>query len=242
MISILESNLKTIRIIYLLQLIVSVVYLYFYGISFFQAIFVYFMFTLFNGYGIIVTYHRALSHRSFEFKYKILEYFGLLMGMLSCSGSALGWAGIHRNHHRYSDTEKDPHNARDGFWKMISLEYNQNFSPKIVVDFIRKDYLMWCHRYYFLAPLIYAVTLYLIGGVSYFVLGFALPSLLTLFAQGFTNYYTHWNYKPMDIAAGAMLNFGDNWHESHHNNPSKTRYSKFDLSGFLIKYIGKNHG
>jgi sn-1 stearoyl-lipid 9-desaturase len=61
---------------------------------------------------------------------KSLEYICATLGMISCSGSALRWAGIHRNHHKHSDTDKDPHQADRGLLAMLSIDYYYKPAPK----------------------------------------------------------------------------------------------------------------
>lgn len=62
---------------------------------------------------VIAGYHRLWAHRSFIASYPIqfiYAFFGSSVGI----GSIKWWASAHRAHHRYSDTEKDPHTIRKG--------------------------------------------------------------------------------------------------------------------------------
>lgn len=40
----------------------------------------------------------------------------VLSGILTLQGSIIGWCHNHRVHHKFSDTDADPHNARRGFF------------------------------------------------------------------------------------------------------------------------------
>ena len=79
---------------------------------------------LMNGIGVIVGYHRHLSHGAFEFKNEALRRLFLFLGAVSCSGSPLGWAVIHKTHHRYSDRVGDPHHSDSGLIEMQAVRYD----------------------------------------------------------------------------------------------------------------------
>ena len=59
-------------------------------------------------YGITRGYHRYFSHREFNTS-TVQETLMLYCGLLCGVRSPLAWAGVHRMHHAYSDTELDPH-------------------------------------------------------------------------------------------------------------------------------------
>ena len=61
-------------------------------------------------FGIHFTFHRLISHKAFRTS-TLIERLGTIVGCLAMSGSSIGWSGVHIHHHRYSDTELDPHPA-----------------------------------------------------------------------------------------------------------------------------------
>src|SRR5579884_2333145 len=67
-------------------------------------------------FGITGGYHRYFAHRS----YKTSRVFQFVLAWLGCSSLQKGplwWAAHHREHHRYSDTPKDPHSPHEtSFW------------------------------------------------------------------------------------------------------------------------------
>ncbi len=65
--------------------------------------------------GITLSYHRQLSHRSFQTP-KWLEYVLAYCGVLAVQGDPLEWASTHRYHHLHTDTPLDPHSTYEGFW------------------------------------------------------------------------------------------------------------------------------
>nr|POE97605.1 putative lipid desaturase ads3.2, chloroplastic [Quercus suber] len=66
-------------------------------------------------FGITLSFHRNLSHRSFKVP-KWLEYFFAYCGVQALQGSPITWVSTHRYHHQFVDSERDPHSPTAGFW------------------------------------------------------------------------------------------------------------------------------
>ena len=116
-IKIVESSIFKTQFIYVLNIIISLLFIAVQGITLPNLAIVLSLFFMMNCLGITVTYHRYWTHNSFAFRYKWLEKLCTLCGILSGSGSSIGWVNIHRQHHAHSDTELDPHSAEKGFFK-----------------------------------------------------------------------------------------------------------------------------
>ncbi|GKD07480.1 fatty acid desaturase, type 1 protein [Tanacetum coccineum] len=68
-----------------------------------------------TGLGVTIGYHRLLTHKSFKIP-KWLKYIIVYCGAQSGEGEPIYWVSVHKNHHKYVDTEKDPHTPKEGFW------------------------------------------------------------------------------------------------------------------------------
>src|SRR5882757_1873090 len=69
-----------------------------------------------GGLGIGVGFHRLMTHRGFNAP-RWLERVLAVCGMLALQGSPLAWVTTHRIHHKFTETENDPHTPRHGtFW------------------------------------------------------------------------------------------------------------------------------
>lgn len=68
-----------------------------------------------SGIGIIVGAHRLWAHRSFEASLP-LRICLMLQQSMSNEGTIFHWSRDHRVHHKYSETQADPHNATRGFF------------------------------------------------------------------------------------------------------------------------------
>jgi stearoyl-CoA desaturase (delta-9 desaturase) len=68
----------------------------------------------------VAGYHRLWAHHSFQ-SIPLLSYFYGIFGSSCALGSIKHCVGVHRAHHRYIDTEKDPHSVRKGvIWSHIA--------------------------------------------------------------------------------------------------------------------------
>lgn len=59
--------------------------------------------------------HRLWSHRSYKAKWPLRALF-VFFNLTSLQHSCLHWARDHRVHHKFSDTDADPHNSSRGFF------------------------------------------------------------------------------------------------------------------------------
>ena len=114
----------------------------------------------FSMLGITAGYHRLYSHRSYQAAYP-LQLFLLLAGASAVQGSCLWWARLHRSHHRYTDTEKDPYNSNRGlFWTHIGWMMFRSDTRAGGVDAtdLQKDGLVrWQHEQYVWIALLWEI-------------------------------------------------------------------------------------
>ncbi|CAH0683196.1 unnamed protein product [Spodoptera exigua] len=65
--------------------------------------------------GITAGAHRLWSHKSYKVKLP-LEILLMVMNSIAFQNTVIDWVRDHRLHHKYSDTDADPHNASRGFF------------------------------------------------------------------------------------------------------------------------------
>ena len=110
----------------------------------------------------IVGYHRLHSHRSFKVPLwfeRLITYFATM----SLTGPAIDWVAIHRAHHKWHDTEKDPHSPDyKGRLKVHFLTMFAKVSPKFAMDLIRNKFYMFQRQYYFVIIGMTATIIFLI--------------------------------------------------------------------------------
>lgn len=195
------------------------------------VLFVYFL----NGcLGMTMTYHRLLSHRSWN-PPKWVEYLFTLFATIGMTGSALSWVAIHRKHHRFSDTEKDPHDpATKGWFWTHFLSMYAVVELKYVPDLLRNKFYLFQHKYYFLINLIYAVILYLLDPFA-LVYAWLIPAMILWNAGSAIVSISHRNGGPQTDLSLAILTWGEGYHTAHHKNANAWRFGKIDLGGWIIE-------
>lgn len=70
---------------------------------------------IFGGFGITAGAHRLWAHKTYEAK-NPLKWFLMIGNSMAFQGSIFHWSRDHRLHHKFSDTELDPHSMTRGFF------------------------------------------------------------------------------------------------------------------------------
>lgn len=200
--------------------------------------------------GITVLFHRYLSHKSYKL-YKPVEYLFSLFGALGGTGSTIGWVAIHRQHHLYSDQEKDPHSPKNQGWKVIFPSYEFDMNKWAVRDLVADRFHLLIHEYYFLILFVWAASVFLLFGLTGLIFIVCAPIVLQIWISVLSNYGNHkaeWGYKNFETHEDsvnvwwlALLTWGEGWHNNHHKypgNPSfKRNWWEFDITGLIIQTI-----
>jgi stearoyl-CoA desaturase (delta-9 desaturase) len=153
------------------------------------------------------------------------------------SGSAIAWVAIHREHHKHSDTEKDPHSpVFKGYWRVHFMSMFVKPKIKHAVDLIRSPFYKFQHQYYFTINIVYALILFLLDPFA-IIYAWLVPAALVWNAGSLIVSFSHKEGKATDNALLGLLTFGEGWHKTHHDNWRRKRLHSFDLGGILIQGI-----
>jgi sn-1 stearoyl-lipid 9-desaturase len=195
------------------------------------ALFMYFM----NGcLGMIMGYHRLLTHRSFECPIWF-ERFITLCATIGLTGPAIDWVAIHKAHHRFSDTEKDPHSPDHlGVFRVHFLTMFAKVNIKYAGSLLRDKFLLFQRKYYFVLNLIYATVLFFADPFA-LIYAWLFPAAVLILLGTSVLSINHRNSKPHNSIIHGLLTWGDGFHETHHDNPNKKRLHKYDICGYLIE-------
>ncbi|CAN1285650.1 Palmitoyl-monogalactosyldiacylglycerol delta-7 desaturase, chloroplastic [Linum perenne] len=128
-------------------------------------------------FGITLSFHRHLSHRSFRIP-KWLEYLFAYCGVHALQGNPIDWVSTHRYHHQFCDSERDPHSPLEGFWfSHVTWLFDTNSvsqrcgGKNNVGDLESQPFYQFMRVTYILHPLALALLLYSLGGFSFLVWG-----------------------------------------------------------------------
>lgn len=211
------------------------------------------LWTLIGGFGVAVGYHRYFSHKSFK-TYRPIEKLMAYFGLLSCDGSLPFWVALHRGlHHRFADTEKDPHTPLKGKWYSFLL-WQKDITPETINlmsarDVMKDDFVMFLHNHQYK---IFWITFFILCLISWqFALGVFVPaSLLSHHQDNLVNVVGHipgptsyrnfeTNDKSVNEVITGLLVWGQGWHNNHHHNAGSSDFGgknwwEFDSSHRLI--------
>jgi stearoyl-CoA desaturase (delta-9 desaturase) len=179
-------------------------------------------------------YHRYFAHRSYRLG-RVAQFVMAFGGASAAQKGPLWWAGNHRDHHRYTDTERDPHTPRKGFWWshvgwVLCSKYSQRDDERIR-DFAAYPELRFLDRHDWMAPWTVGAASFLIGGWSGLWIGFFGSTVLlwhaTFAVNSFSHVFGRRRYRTPDSSRNnlvvALLTGGEGWHNNHHHHPASAR-------------------
>jgi stearoyl-CoA desaturase (delta-9 desaturase) len=250
-----SSGTKGAQAFLMMSIIGSLFGLYYYGISLSTIGVIILGYFMYGCLGVVVTYHRYLTHKSYQTHPFLIKLFSVL-GCFGGTGSPLAWVAIHLNHHLKSDKPNDPHSPHYKGLRIFALEYEHEVDSNTkwrMRDLIVDPFQQFLHRYYFLIIAAWSVTLYFIGGLYLVIFLHWAPAVVTAIMSNVVNYIGHkpnWigsyrTYNLNDHSANnwifAIPSWGETWHNNHHRHPKNyscgQRWWEFDISALIIKLI-----
>ena len=210
--------------------------------------------------------HRGVSHGALETHPTLALIFRWLMWFTTYQMAAPNWlqkyAAKHRMHHKFSDTERDPHSPRfftaseltdwsksihPGSANYISEDNIQKFASDVTTPDTWSDRNVF-RKYPFLGTQISMIALILTLGVWGII-----PAVI-IFKNGYfgtiiINYLSHkWGYTNFNVNDDSRNLFpigifqcGDELHNNHHRFPNgistRCKWWEFDLGYIYIKLL-----
>jgi len=192
------------------------------------------MYQLIVTVGISMGYHRFLSHKIFNCP-RWFEYVMLFFAHIMMVGPATLWVANHREHHAYTDTDKDPHSPKYKGW--VYAHFLQVFTiPKIkyMVDLLRDSLYKTQHKYYWILMILWVIALLLIDPWAILYAWLA-PAGIAKLLGSLVFSFSHRNGHPNNDTWVALVSGGEGYHEPHHSNSRLSRWGKYDLGGLIIE-------
>jgi stearoyl-CoA desaturase (delta-9 desaturase) len=199
--------------------------------------------------GASMGYHKLFSHKSFE-PQSWFPPVSALIGIVSFNSDPLTYALVHRIHHRYADTDLDPHNPARGLFSCY-IGWVATYKPKerdkmLIVDLIRKwPWLMLLQKFELLIILVFYSLLYAISPLLFYTV--LLACLLSTHYGLAVNAFGHdpkqqgSNKAVNNVFLSKLVNpiF---MHHTHHQTPNKFDYSEgsvVDYSKYFKYFVHK---
>ncbi|XP_075235442.1 acyl-CoA Delta-9 desaturase-like [Lycorma delicatula] len=220
-----------------------------------------------KNWGVAAGAHRLWTHRSYKatFPLRILLTFFFI---LAFEGPLIDWVRYHRVHHKYQETNADPHDARRGFWFAHYGWLLQKRHPEVlakgksidITDIKEDKIIMWQKKYYW--PLVISFCLAMPTFVPWYFWGESLKVawhfavcfqyMVSMHVTFCINSFGHiWGKRPYekDIYARenmgvSFFTLGEGWHNYHHVFPWDYKASEFgnyelNWTAAFITFMGK---
>jgi stearoyl-CoA desaturase (delta-9 desaturase) len=205
-----------------------------------------------SGMGITYSYHRQLSHKSFQSP-KWLEYMAAYCGMMAMQGAPLDWVSEHRYHHLHTETPLDPHSSYEGFyWSHIGWLLDSDIQDQRCSDMSNaKDiscqpFYQFTSKWYGKLVMMHFAMVYAVGGFaalawrSFFV---SMSYHVTWFVNSAAHVWGKQEYYTGDQSRNnwwvGFLAFGEGWHNNHHAFEYSARHGlrrhQFDITWITIR-------
>ncbi|XP_063635634.1 acyl-CoA Delta-9 desaturase-like [Cydia splendana] len=201
--------------------------------------------------------HRLWSHKAYKAKWP-LQLILMIFQTNTLQYSVINWVRDHRMHHKYADTDADPHNSTRGFFfshiGWVTMGKHPEFERKsmgldisdveanAILQFQRKYYVILATIIGFILPTVIPVYFW----NETWIIAMLVPGLFHRFcmynATGLVNSACHkWGYKPYDknmvateISFLTPLILGENYHNYHHAFPWDYKTSELGGGSFML--------
>ncbi|CAB3247578.1 unnamed protein product [Arctia plantaginis] len=203
-----------------------------------------------SGLGVTAGAHRLYAHKSYKARLP-LQILLVIFNTIAMQESVIDWVRDHRMHHKYSETNADPYNAKRGFffshigWLMMKKHPDIKAKGHTVdmSDILNNPILRFQKRYYaILAPLAcfvlptYIATLWGESLWNAFFVCAVFRYIYTLNGTWLVNSAAHmWGNKPYNKHINPVENYfvsfialGEGFHNYHHSFPWDYKTAELD--------------
>ncbi len=205
---------KSVTIFHHIALISSLIY--------FKFSFFWMSISLISAYAGFAIFAHTIAHHKFShtvYKDTFLDKIQTL-GVITfvAVSSPLNFVLIHRHHHKYSDTELDPHSPKYiGWWRVYFLFWKHvNLSVASVRDMARSKFQIWIHENYIWLHFLILICLSIIN-IKLVVFVISPCVVYTSHVNGLVNWLGHKNGIARNIPEVAWLTPFSWKHGDHHS-------------------------
>ena len=198
-------------------------------------------------------YHRYFAHRAYKTS-RAMQFLLAIGGGTAANKGVLWWAANHRDHHKYSDTERDVHSPTRGFWwsHVVWILCGKHKATNVdhVKDLAKFPELRWQNRWWILPPAALALFCLWFGGWSCLLIGFFLSTVVLWHSVFTINSLAHvWGSRRYDTKQDgsrnnmllALTTMGEGWHNNHHHLQTSARQGfhwwQIDCSWYILKMM-----
>lgn len=208
-----------------------------------------------GGLGVTAGAHRLWAHRAYKAKWPV-RLFLVMCNTIAFQDAVIDWARDHRVHHKYSETDADPHNATRGFffahvgWLLLRKHPEVKRKGKAIdlSDLKSDPILMFQKKYYsilmplfcFVLPTVIPVycwnetwlNAYYVSAIFRYVWTLNATWLVNSAAHIFGNRPYDRFINPSQNMGVSMLTLGEGWHNFHHVFPWDYKCEELGMQKF----------
>jgi stearoyl-CoA desaturase (delta-9 desaturase) len=197
-------------------------------------------------------YHRYFAHRTYKTN-RAFQLFLAVGGAMCVQKGPLWWAGHHRNHHRYSDTDVDVHSPLRGFWwshvGWILCDKYKDAPIDKIRDFAKYPELRFVEKHQAWFPWILGFASWFIASWSGLFFSFFLGTVVlwhnTFLVNSLAHVMGRRRYVTDDTSRNSMLiaitTLGEGWHNNHHYYQASSRngfmWWEIDVTYYGLKVL-----
>ena len=203
-----------------------------------SALLSYLLATIIGGPIVSGFYHRFVSHRSWECP-RWLEVSLLFLSAGYSLTPAIAWASVHKKHHRFVDTEKDPHGPVHSFWHNLKIglwPVQIKYAGRSV---LRDDAYKAQYDYYWHINILFLILSTVTVGwyVWFATVGYL---YLTLVMVNMLGHDSDGNWRNSHLLSIPLA--GELYHKHHHENPGDPRFGLMDWPYYImIRWFNGNN-
>ena len=182
--------------------------------------------------------HRLFTHETFEC-HKVWHWIFSIFTTLSFQASAVSWVHVHYTHHKYSDTNQDPHITDWSFlfWKRSAAVSGKYL--KVVARLVKDPVHKFLHEYAVLFILSVSCVLALINPLL-LLFGLIMPMGYYFLTCGLHQILSHRGCEPRNLPWMELAFPMGEWaHADHHVDSSRWDFGTYDIGSYLIRWIKK---
>ena len=191
-----------------------------------------------------IGYHKVFSHRAFIPK-RWFVYLATFICTVCFIGDPLTYAVLHRIHHKYADSDLDPHSPNKGrFYAYIG--WIATYKPKKIdmllgIDLMREyPWMLPFKKIEWIVPLVVYSVLFVVSPLAFYIVLFA--ALLSIHSMFVTNAFGH---DPAVIGTDKSIDI--KWmgkyinpiflHKNHHTKSNSYDYGCHGIKDYSVGFI-----
>jgi len=201
-------------------------------------------------WGVTGGYHRYFAHRTYKTS-RAFQFVIAIIAQLGAQRGVLWWAAHHRDHHKYSDQERDVHSPTQHGLMHAHIgwiyDHNGDTDYERIKDMAKYPELVFLNKLWFIPVVSLGIASFLWLGWAGLFVTFAVNTVLIWHGTFTINSLSHvWGkprYKTNEDSKNhwflAIITMGEGWHNNHHHFMNSCRQGFFwwevDATYYILK-------